>query len=222
MNIFVQVSGNRMLIASVFGLLQACGSSEDNNMAMFCPDEGTAVSDAAETPWGESGGDAIARVLGSSSIQMSAELPSGSWSSAGTLETSRSGDATLFDAEGYAACDHTSWLSAPLTLTLTTDDGAFSSASDATGEVWGTGDDEFRIWAHVSFLDLGEPFASIVAEAEAEAAAEGCSVDAPYDWGLLVGTFADGSYSLDISWSCDGGDSVRSTEYAYGVDYVEQ
>ena len=135
---------------------------------------------------------------------------------------SRSGDATLFDANGYPACEHSSWVSVPLSLTLVTEDGAFSSAADATGEVWGVGADEFRIWAPVSFLDLGEPFASVVADADAAAQKEDCAVGAPYDWGLLTGTFAGGEYSLDISWSCNGGDLVKATDYAYQVVYVEQ
>lgn len=46
----VHVGGHGLVLVAI-AAAQACGSGQDNNVLLVCPDVGTVVSDATEVPW---------------------------------------------------------------------------------------------------------------------------------------------------------------------------
>lgn len=202
----------------LFLALGACGS--DPNLQEVCTVEGVTLSDEDAVPWGGTAGDAIGLATGSPEIAWSAELPSGAWSSGGALDVVRAGDAQLFEAGDAVGCPHETWLEVPVTLTLSSADSALGAEVSATADVWGGSEGDVKLVAQLSFLEFGEPFASIVEDAATAAAAEDCVVGAPYDTVPLIGTLGAGGFGLALDWSCDGGNTLISPEEIYAVEYV--
>ncbi len=206
--------------APCFALLAVglAGCESDMDIAYACPIEGAPATDESALPGGATVAEAAELVVGSVPIALSADLPSGAWSADGHLRTVRAGAVLTFSAPDEYHCPYEDWIEAPLTLTLSSDDGALAAEVGATGEV--SSDDEVRIVAYLPFLDFGEPFASVVAEAQADAEAAGCVVGDPFDTVSLIGTLDSGYFVLSTDWSCDGGNRTVSPENTYRVAYA--
>ncbi|MES2639071.1 MAG: hypothetical protein V4850_06295 [Myxococcota bacterium] len=202
----------------LFLALGACGSEPD--LLKICDLDGVAVGDGDSVPWGGTAGESVGLAVGSAEIAWSADLPSGPWSSAGALSVTRSGDARLFEAAGDLGCPHEAWLEVPITVTLSSADSALDTEVSATANIWGGSEADVKIVAQLPFLEFGAPFASIVEDAATAAEAEDCVIGGPFDTVLLTGTLGAGDFGLDIGWTCDGGNSSRSPDEWWAVEYV--
>lgn len=187
-----------------------CGSGGDPGPARFCGDAtATELSGDEVLPWGGTLTASVAGTVGSVGVSWTGALPDGAWSTLGRLDVTQAGVATLWDAGGDATCLHDQWVELPVDAAFGTDDGSLDVSIAGVATVWGSGADEAEVVANIRYDQIGEPYASVVSQAESDAEAIGCTVGAPYDELLVTGTLSEGAIDFWITRSCDEGDRLE-------------